>query len=192
MSILSHLLGGPAGDAGPLPYPPGSPEELPARWVQWVASSSGRRNPVADRKGRHAADNQPADVWFLAGTFGGRATRHCVVPADRPLFIPVFAMWTRGVRPSVPQPDLVEASLVVDAAPVDPDFVGTLAPFTVSGVWRNPITGTPQPTDVNVWGIWKHLDPLPPGGHTIELASRFGRFFHLDVRYDLQVSQPPQ
>ena len=192
VSILSRLVGGPVGVAPPLPFPPGSAEELPARWVQWVASSAGRRNPVADRKGKHAAGNQPADVWFLAGTFGGRAVRRCEVPVGRPLFVPVFSMWTRGLRPPVPQPDLVEASLVVDKEPVEPEFVGTLEPFTVTGVWRNPVTGTPRPTEMNVWGLWKRLEPLPPGAHVIALTSRFGRFFNLDVRYDLHIRQLDQ
>jgi hypothetical protein len=81
MSIFSDLFGGAGRQVQPLPYHPTSPEGLAARWVRWVAGVGPLRNPVADGTGEHAAIDQPDDVWFLAGTFGGEVERRCSIPA---------------------------------------------------------------------------------------------------------------
>jgi hypothetical protein len=49
--------------------------ELAARWLQWVRSIKPNRSPVSDTTGLFAAEAQPQDVWFLAGTFGGAVKR---------------------------------------------------------------------------------------------------------------------
>ena len=41
------------------------------RWWGWVSSTPDASNPVKDQTGQFCAVNQPSDVWFLAGTFGG-------------------------------------------------------------------------------------------------------------------------
>ena len=62
-----------------------SDADLQAKWWTWALSSPQARNPVADPTGQFCAEDQPKDVWFLAGTFGGAAQRTCEVPGGRPL-----------------------------------------------------------------------------------------------------------
>jgi hypothetical protein len=62
-----------------------SDQELQAKWWTWAASSPENRNPVVDDTGQWCAENQPKDVWFFAGTFGGAVNRTCRMPAGRPL-----------------------------------------------------------------------------------------------------------
>ena len=58
-----------------------SSEELQRRWWTWAASEPERvGNPVADQDGSSCGRNQPRDVWFLAGFFGGQVERTCSVP----------------------------------------------------------------------------------------------------------------
>ncbi|WP_231493863.1 hypothetical protein [Nocardiopsis sp. CNT312] len=64
--------------------------ELAGRWWRWVWSAPKGSDPVQDTTGRHASHNQPDDLWFLAGTYGGTVVRRCEVPAGRPLFFPVL------------------------------------------------------------------------------------------------------
>jgi hypothetical protein len=69
------------------------PDEIPPltqqRWWAWAAAEPTATNPVADQRGDHCARNQPADVWFAAGSFGDRLTRRCTVPAGRPIIAPL-------------------------------------------------------------------------------------------------------
>ncbi|MCX4536044.1 hypothetical protein OHA79_13165 [Streptomyces sp. NBC_00841] len=59
---------------------------LAGRWWKWALSAPDDRSPVKDTTGEHAAWNQPDDLWFLAGTYGGRVVRRCAIPSDRPVF----------------------------------------------------------------------------------------------------------
>ncbi|WP_406378561.1 hypothetical protein [Streptomyces sp. NBC_01618] len=63
---------------------------LAARWWQWALSAPDACSPVLDETGELAGWQQPDDVWFLAGTYGGRVVRRCSIPAGRPVFFPVF------------------------------------------------------------------------------------------------------
>ncbi|NJP31887.1 hypothetical protein [Micromonospora thermarum] len=88
----SRATDGPAGTAGTSRSARES-EEIPPltqqRWWTWAAAEPTATNPVADRLGDHCARNQRADVWFAAGTFGGRVTRRCTLPAGRPIVAPL-------------------------------------------------------------------------------------------------------
>lgn len=188
MSFLSRRT--PSPDSGPtLPYDPCSPEGLAARWVQWVAASGPVRNPLEDESGQYAAENQPDDVWFLAGSYGRKAVeRRCVVPVGRELFLPAFNMWH---WPADGPPPVVEdafGSLVVDGVAVDLDVIATPTPFTVAGARLNGVTGRKRPVGVTVWGLWKHLPPLGPGEHDLHAVGGDGHGFQVDVRYRLIVA----
>ena len=186
MSFFSHLFGG-ARPAQPLPYDPSSPEGLAARWVQWVASFGPMRNPVADRTGADAAVNQPEDVFFLAGTFGDAVERRCTVPAGRPLFFPAFNMWHWPADQPPPHLPHAHGELFVDGVPTELDVLATPVPFEVAGARGNPATGRNKPIPVTVWGLWRRLDPLPPGPHEIRFAGGDGHGFGVAARYEIQV-----
>ncbi|NUT34111.1 MAG: hypothetical protein HOV79_13675 [Hamadaea sp.] len=174
--------------AAELPYPPHSPEGLAARWVRWVAAAGPVRNPVADETGDFAGLGQPDDVWFLAGTFGGDVERRCAIPARRSLFFPLFNIWYDDPDgPPHPERDAV-GTLTVDGARFTPDVIATPRPFEVAGVFRNPVTGTRQPIAVTVWGLWKRLDPLPPGRHEVRFSGSDGHDFNVSATYHLTVA----
>src|SRR5262249_9553846 len=61
-----------------------------AAWWQWGLAAPKDKNPIADKTGEFAALGQAGPVWFLAGTFGGKVTRKCSVPAGKAIFFPVL------------------------------------------------------------------------------------------------------
>jgi hypothetical protein len=66
-------------------------EEWAALWWQWCSAEPDDSNPVADMTGEICGKNQNhSDVWFLAGTFGGRAERRCTIPAGKAIFFPII------------------------------------------------------------------------------------------------------
>ncbi|GAB7046509.1 hypothetical protein [Catenuloplanes indicus] len=188
MSIFSRIFGG--GREQPEPsYDPQSPEGLAVRWMRWVASIESARHPISDRTGQFAGEQQPDDVFFLAGTFGGEADRRCVVPADTPLFFPVVNVWYWNTsQPGRPLPHDAYGVLIVDGEDVTPDPISTPTPFTVVGAKGNPATGGHGPTRATVSGLWKRVDPLPPGEHVIRFAGGFGSGFSVTVTYHLTVN----
>jgi hypothetical protein len=183
----SRLFGGAAREAAPLPYPPASREGLAARWVRWVAGFGLRRNPVRDRTGAAAGANQPDDVWFLAGTFGGEVERRCVVPSGRPLFLPSFNMWHRNAEGPPPHLPRAFGTLVVDEAPFELDVIATPVPFEVAGARMNPVTLTRKPVPTTVWGLWRRLEPLAAGRHTLRFTGGDGYGFTVSAVYHLEV-----
>jgi hypothetical protein len=184
MSFFSFLFG--PSDGGPLPYPNESPEGLAARWVRWAAASDVARNPITDETGRYTSRNQPEDVWFLAGCFGGAVERTCSIPARKKLFLPAINLWTFGARQPSELPDAF-GYLHIDGTEISLDVIATPQPFFVKGTRKNPVTGTSSKVSVVVWGLWKQIDPLIPGQHKIRVGGGDGHGFRVDVTYQITV-----
>ncbi|MEV7544432.1 hypothetical protein [Streptomyces sp. NPDC089915] len=152
---------------------------LAARWWKWVLSAPQEENPVADSTGAYAGRRQPGDLWFLAGTYGGRVVRRCEVPTGRPLFFPVLN--TR--RPAVPfltkpwRLETTRASAALNSSPL-PLREFTSKPF--------PVLGIPQVA----WGLWCALDPLPAGQFVLEIDAAAANGFWVDTTYHLTVTAP--
>ncbi|MFH7599760.1 hypothetical protein WDV06_32370 [Streptomyces racemochromogenes] len=152
---------------------------LSARWWKWALSAPAEESPVADATGAYAGRRQPGNVWFLAGTHGGRVVRRCGVPTGRPLFFPVLN--TR--RPAVPfltrplRLETTRASAALNGSPL-PLREFTSKPF--------PVRGMPQVS----WGLWCALDPLPPGQFVLEIDAAAANGFRVDTTYHLTVAAP--
>jgi hypothetical protein len=59
-------------------------------WWKWCMNNPTGTSASEDTTGEFCAKNQnDADVWFLAGTFGGKAERNCNIPARRAIFFPI-------------------------------------------------------------------------------------------------------
>ncbi|WP_051515504.1 hypothetical protein [Candidatus Blastococcus massiliensis] len=185
MPFLSRSRG-PA-ESVPLPYEASSPEGLAARWVQWVAAAGPLANPVEDEDGRHAAANQPDDVWFLAGSTGEPWERNCVVPAGRPLFVPAFNWWESPSAGPAPVVERAFGSVTLDGVPQQLQEIGTPVPFVVSGVRLNGINGSKRPAPTTVWGLWALIPPPAPGTHEVRIHGGDGHGFELQVGYRLAV-----
>src|SRR5262249_56510522 len=100
--VLALLGGGRADEADPRVYPTTEKvggktyAEWAAAWWQWGLGAPKDKNPISDRTGKFADRGQSGPVWFLAGTFGGKATRTCSVPAGKALFFPVVIQGQGG------------------------------------------------------------------------------------------------
>lgn len=189
MSIFSFLFG-PA-DGGPLPYPANSPEGLAARWVRWAAASKRASSPISDTTGRYAGYNQPKDVWFLAGCFGGSVKRTCIIPANMMIFFPAFNIWSRRARRAPYNEEMSKAFgyLRIDGIDIPLNIISTPQPFFVKGVMGNPVTRTFQKQSVVVWGLWKLVSPMTPGNHEIHFGGGDGYGFHVDATYEVRIER---
>lgn len=147
---------------------------LAGRWWQWAMSAPADASPVRDRTGEHAAWNQPDDLWFLAGTYGGHVERRCVIPSRTPLFFPVLNRQHDRSYSKVLQPiKVAAASAFLNGLPV------MLQEF--SGEFRTGLTHR------FAWGLWGGIEPLIPGQYVLEINGRSVEGFWVDTVYHLDV-----
>ncbi|WP_254407038.1 hypothetical protein [Streptomyces sp. GMY02] len=149
---------------------------LSARWWKWALSAPRRRSPVLDRTGEHAGWKQPKDLWFLAGTYGGRVVRRCEVPTDRPVFFPVLNV--QYLRQTSRKPltlAVARAEAYLNGAPLP------LREFTAKPFWA---ALTPR----DGWGIWAGIAPLAPGQYVLEIKASTVEGFWVDTTYHLSAT----
>ncbi|MGW0395330.1 hypothetical protein ACWDYJ_31520 [Streptomyces sp. NPDC003042] len=152
---------------------------LAARWWKWALSAPDDRSPVGDTTGAYAGWRQPDDLWFLAGSHGGRVVRRCRIPAGRRVFFPVL----NTQRPAVPfvtrpwRPEVTRASAALNSTPL---ALGEFSskPFQSMGIPRI------------AWGLWCGLEPLPAGQFVLEIDSAATNGFWVDTTYHLTVTAP--
>ncbi|MER5499498.1 MULTISPECIES: hypothetical protein [unclassified Streptomyces] len=163
-----------AGRAGSV-WKPSDEEggELAGRWWKWAMSAPDDRSPVKDTTGEHAAWNQPDDLWFLAGTYGGRVVRRCPIPSDRSAFFPVLNMQHPRSYSRVPlSMQVVEATASLNGVPLP------LREFSAS--FRTGLTQR------YAWGVWGGFPPLIPGEYVLEIRARATNGFWVDTTYHLE------
>jgi len=156
-----------------------------AKWWQWALSIPTKDNPVVDETGEKCGVGQnDTNVWFLAGTGGGKITRTCTVPAGKAIFFPMI-----NVQCDYSTPELkTESDLRVCAkedqdkatnlqATVDGVAITDLKKYRVQSplfnVTRPPdnTSGLPAGTTQSVSdGYWILLKPLTPGKHEIRFS----------------------
>jgi hypothetical protein len=158
------------------------------RWWQWALSIPSDRNPVVDATGLAAAQDQPKDVWFLAGIFGDGnrnrkyPLRKCKVPSGMPILIPVL----NCEADSIEYPHLKTDQDIVDHVLKQVNSIEKKDCF-VNGEPVSPerVPSDPRIFDVKVHpdfdrfhtgggssrasadGYWVFLKDLPIGEHTI-------------------------
>jgi hypothetical protein len=158
---------------------------LQQQWWQWAMSEPEATNPVADPDGTFCDRNQPDDVWFLAGTFGGHADRRCTVPAGVPVVVPLVNTLNSEVCPDYSTAAVGEAKL--DGKRIEPETVHG-EPMRVSGVPGNPVTGTDERFTALGCGLWVRLPAPEPGPHTLSITGRSGGF-ETSATYELTVKE---
>ncbi|RJQ69440.1 signal protein [Pseudonocardiaceae bacterium YIM PH 21723] len=136
------------------------------RWWAWASSIREADSPVTDTTGERCGKNQPSDIWFLAGTFGGRATRTCVVPALRPIYFPLVNREEERREYCDRFVEEAKGKATLDGAPVPHTLEGPTAISFITAE-GNPLTG--GNIRVNAWacGLWVRLEPLPAGEHKL-------------------------
>jgi hypothetical protein len=146
---------------------------LAARWWQWALSAPDECSPVLDETGEFADWRQPEDLWFLAGTYGGRVVRRCSVPVGRPVFFPVFNTQRPALLSSRPAVmNVAEAAAFLNGAAL-PLHEYTSPRFRAGLV---PRVG---------WGLWSALAPLAAGQYVLEIKADTGDGFWVDTTYHL-------
>lgn len=173
-----------------------APPSIQAAWWQWAAAEPTATNPVADGTGEHCARNQPADTWFLAGTFGSRVQRRCTVPPGVPLIMPAVNLVGSTERDCSEFMADATGTIEFDGAPVAVERIEH-EPITFPAGAGNPVTGDAGVTEGVGCGLWARI-PAPAGGeHTVRIHGTAGTF-EVTAEYVLTVpasspaaSRPP-
>ncbi|MEU8621120.1 signal protein [Streptomyces sp. NPDC048623] len=158
--------------------------ELQGRWWSWAATEPERTNPVADPDGTMCGRNQPQDVWFLAGTFGGRTERACDVPGDRPIAFPLVNS-TGTAADCVDFMKGAKGTATLDGQAVPPER-RTGDAIKVRTARGNAVTGAAGRLNATGCGLWVQLPPLAPGKHTLVIRGEAADF-STGVDYTLTV-----
>jgi hypothetical protein len=181
--------------------------EWAADWWTWALSQPVATNPVLDPTGANCAVGQQGKVWFLAGTFGGSATRTCTVPRGKALLIPVLNNVYCAFESDPPeqrtegyvrgQVSFVEDAATGLSATIDGVSVRNIKEryFEESALFRvvlpaGNIFGLDEGFVVDPCadaGYYLIVKPLAPGNHTIEFGGTLGDFV-VDVSYQITVS----
>ncbi|KPM53889.1 signal protein [Frankia sp. R43] len=164
------------------------PAELQGRWWTWAASAIGDDNPVEDPDGHACAVGQPADVWFLAGTFGGYTTRDCTLPAGRPLAVPLVNLTSDEPTDCDALMADAQGSADLDGTPVQASAIPA-TPISYEGAADNPVTREAGTFQGYGCGLWVQLPPLSPGEHALAIRGR-STDFSTGVDYLLHVVDP--
>jgi len=157
---------------------------LQSRWWEW-ASVTENVNPVLDETGAHCGNNQPEDVWLVAGTFGGQVSRACGWPAERPLAGPVVNLVD----------DEAGCQAFLADATGSVTFDGRSVPIQRLGAENIRFTaqaGNPSGFEAGLLkgvacGLWFAVPPAAPGRHVLVIRGSSGDFattatYNLTVR----------
>ena len=151
------------------------------RWWRWAETQPVE--PYRDPDGRFCDLGQDGPVWFLAGTDGSfTATRHCIVPENTHLLVPVINMiYLQGRNRTQPcgelqayaalnNDQLASAVVMLDGQPL-----GDLRLHRVrsEGCFRMR-EGDEQSRLAAADGYWLMLKPLPRGPHTLVVGANYG------------------
>ena len=152
-------------------------------WWQWCYSFPERNSPVTDLTGQYSGNGQTDDsVWFLAGTFGGKAERRCTIPKDKAIFFPILNnIISYYTDPQLKTSSDLDAYAKLDldhtnsiSAMIDGQEIPNLNSFRVHSqlfainVPNNDNKELYVSTEVISDGYWLFLKPLSLGKHKLQ------------------------
>jgi hypothetical protein len=183
--------------------------ELTAQWWQWASSFPRDENPIADTTGEDCSKGDFGDIFFLAGSEGGKVERDCTVAEGQAILIPIVTALCFKSEPGDTQESLLalcteivnqqkNLKLIIDGNKVqnlesyrvtNPSF------FTVDFPENNIFEPTPAGSyDAVADGYWALIEGLSVGEHDITVVgklhgqSSFGKIdFRTQVTYHLTV-----
>jgi hypothetical protein len=185
--------------------------DLTADWWQWALSIPVSANPLLDDSGKNCMVGQRGDTWFLAGSFGGSASRTCSVPEGVTLFFPVAnsvnidtpGVCGQGRSLSVQElrgfsaafvDSLKQATVTLDSRPVRTRRLRSEVfpvTFPADNVFNSPpdcpVPAAVFPRAVDD-GLYAKIDDLKPGqDHILQITASDGAKFNLSITYTLKV-----
>ncbi|MGW6931664.1 hypothetical protein ACWGE0_16555 [Lentzea sp. NPDC054927] len=163
-----------------------SDADLQAKWWTWALSSPENRNPVVDDTGQWCAENQPKDMWFLAGTFGGEVERKCEVPAGRPLAAPAVNRYSANTSSCKSFMASAKGSMTLDGQVVEVRRVDAVE-ITFQAARDNATGESAGRHTAQACGLWGWLPPLRAGEHELKIVGESGDF-STSVTYRLKVT----
>jgi hypothetical protein len=176
-------------------------------WWEWCYSEPFEKSPVSDVLGDFCGRNQIfEDVWFLAGTFGGKAERRCNIPRGRSIFFPLvndliaFAsdphLKTEDELCAYAKADLDETKFPPTHVAVDGFEIQNLKQYRIqTRVFQLALPpkepdGIPVMTKATSDGYWVFLEPLPIGEHRIEFIGEKLDYDRLRVATEQSIEAP--
>lgn len=181
---------GPAGADGAPSVAASTQRSIQARWWEWAAAEPLGTNPVSDGTGEDCDRNQPDDVWFLAGTFGGSAQRRCTVPLGVALVAPAIDFVGGDQAACTAFMADATGTIEVDGTALSLDRIDG-EPITFITRQGNPVTETSGRTRGIGCGLWARINPPSAGEHTVRIHGESGSFV-VDAEYTLVVSATRQ
>ena len=158
-------------------------EDWVAIWWQWCSSEPDENNPAADTTGVNCNRNQnDPHAWFLAGTFGGKAVRHCIIPKTKAIFFPIITNRISYAEHGYLKSEIELAKYAkadLDSAEIYEAYVDDVKLKCMeicrvrTGVFKFSVpNGQFVSKDSETFqaisdGYWVFLKPLPQGEHTI-------------------------
>jgi hypothetical protein len=176
-----------------------SPFDIPFRrwtelWWNWLHSFPKERSPASDNNGELCGLSQNnRNVWFLAGTLGGSATRTCKIPVGRAILFPIItSAFSYAVDPYLKTEEELTKSTKEDidtanelSLSLDDNIFGGLKQFRVmTEPFDDVING--KPTKAVSDGYWIFLKPIKPGKLKIHFSGQNRDFFN-EVTYYLSI-----
>jgi hypothetical protein len=171
------------------------------RWVKWCLERPIETNPAKDITGKNCRQNQSGPVWFLAGTFGGPATRKCTIPMEKAVMFPIIEKECSFAEDKdiTTEEDLISRTIDQTSrlshleASVDGVTLQNLRKYRVqTRVFdlvfpkSNVYSVQEGPTRATSNGFWVFLEPLSAGEHKIYFKGVHTQpDFHTEVTYYL-------
>ena len=181
-------------------------------WWQWAQMEPIESNPIHDPTGERCAVNQfDPNVWFLAGTTGGRVDRDCTIPALKALFFPLLntecstaedpSLTTEEALRDCARNNAPDRAQVILRASIDGQEIPNLERYwTESSLYNYTLPEgniwgvAPGPTQQVAAGYYLMVKPLPPGLHTVQFSGANidltgTQTFATEVIYNLTVAE---
>jgi hypothetical protein len=187
--------------------------ELTAEWWQWIMSIPADENPTTDTTGEDCSQGDFGDIFFLAGTLGGKVERECTITEGQDILIPIVNTICIKTEPTDTRESLLaQCREFTDQTKnlklrIDGKYVRDLESyrvtntefFTIEAVENNifqPLGLPPGSYDAVADGYWVLIEGLSAGEHTIIVDGKqhgqtsFGKWdFRTQATYHLTVEE---
>jgi hypothetical protein len=163
-------------------------------WWNWLHAIPKETSPASDFTGKYSNTLQNnLNTWFLAGTFGGSATRKCKIPFGKAIFFPIITcLYSFITDPQLKSEEELKLGVNQDtdtlqgiSLEIDETIFEDFSQFRVRGdVFDDVISGvnTKSVSD----GYWVFLKPLGFGSHSIYFMGKNIDFFN-EVTYHVSI-----